>query len=183
MKYEPGKYKGRIVKWGLAESKEKKTPQFFCSCEILGEIDRDESFSPIDDAEERTVFRAITSGTIDYVIKDLQTLGWNGTDFNELSPDHPNAFDLTGKEVELRCSHEMYKDKDRERWEFAFSGGGELNLTQLDKKGISALNALFGNKLKAASVSKPAQSTAAKASLKKAPLVTAPAEDETEETI
>ena len=65
----------------------------------------------------------------------------------ELDPTHPNAFDATGLEIDVQCEHEEYEGKDRERWQLP-RGGMELN--QLDKKGLAGLQAMFGNKLKAA---------------------------------
>ncbi len=150
-KIDPGKYKARIKKWGLAESNTKKTPQLFFTCDVVGFYQKGSGEEKCHDmnSAERTVFRPITENTIDYVIQDVRKLGWTGAELAELNPDHPNAHDFSNQPIDLICEHETYQGKQTERWSFAFSGGGELTLSMLDKKGIGALQAHFGGKLKA----------------------------------
>ena len=152
-KLDEGKYRGRICEWSLSQSKTKKTPQFAVTCELIGYYDRDQ-LNDMSGSDKRTVFKFITENTVDYFIEDMRKLGWNGDQFAELNPDHPGGHNFKDVEVDLTCEHETYEGKDRERWNFAFGGGG-MQLTALDKKGVSSLQALFGSKLKA-TAAKPA---------------------------
>jgi hypothetical protein len=139
-----GRYKAIITQWGLGESREKKTPYVGFTFRLLHEIGGDGK--PIKcPSFERTLYRYITSETIDFVVRDLKSLGYDRDSFDYLDPKHPQAFSFKGKEIEVTCKHEKYKDEDKERWDFAFSGGlsGPLAF-----EGVSRLNALFAGKLR-----------------------------------
>lgn len=140
-----GTYKGRITKWGLTESRQKKTEQFFVSFQITGQVqDGHEVDCP---SSEQTIYRPITDNTIDFLVEDLKNLGFTGTDFSLLDPETPGAHDFAGHEFEARCSHEEYLGKMQERWSFAWAGGGT---PALGTSGVSKLNQRFGAKLKQA---------------------------------
>lgn len=149
------RYSGKIVKWGISESKN-KTPQAFFMVMIEKEVDaKGETYDC--PQYERTVYRALTENTIDWVVDELAKLGFTGTSFNQLRPDDPNAHDFAGTEVKLRCKHETFEGKTREKFEFDF---GSKAPEQLDKSGVSKLDQLFGSKLKmAASTNKPRPAT------------------------
>lgn len=138
-----GTYKGKITKWGIAESTKKKTPQAFFTVLIQGEVD-DKGEVYDCPSYERTVYRAITENTVDFLIDDIGRLGFDLTSFSQLNPDAANAIDFRDKEVVVRCKHEEYEGKVRERFDFNFS----RTVEQLDKAGVSKLDQLFGNRLK-----------------------------------
>jgi hypothetical protein len=78
----------------------------------------------------------------------LKALGYNYATFDQIDAGHPQAFKFTGKEITVRCAHETFEGKTREKWSFAFGGG--LEIKPLEKGAVSKLNALFGSKLKQA---------------------------------
>ncbi|SRR5579871_769164 len=142
-----GKYLAKIVSSGLGESKEKKTPFVFFTFTLLNEIGGDGK--PIKcPAFERTLYRYITPETIDFVLRDLQNLGYDREGFEYLDPNHPQAFVFAGKQITVTCKHEEYKGEDKERWDL-YWGGGPAG-AKLGQDNISRLNALFADKLKAA---------------------------------
>lgn len=139
-----GQYLGRIVNWGLCESDKKKTPQFFVTFSVLGERKADGTEEC--PQYERTVFRAITENTIEYITRDLRNLGYEDESFDRLDPAHPQAHSFKGKEIPIRCKHDDYEGDTTEKWEFDFAGS--FKPKSLEKTGVARLNALFGNMLK-----------------------------------
>ena len=142
---EGGLYKGKIVKWGLAESKAKKTPQIFYTILIESETD-DKGAEYECPSNERTVYRALTESTVDWVLEELAKLGFSGTSFAQLDPAHAQAHDFTGTEVVVKCKHEEYNGKTQERFEFQLGGGGPA---QMEQSATKKLDSMFGAKLKA----------------------------------
>lgn len=140
-----GLYQAFIQKWGFTEAKT-GTPQLFFSVSISKEIDSKE----LKDCPqyERTIFRAITENTIGFVSADLKNLGYPHPTFDQLEPDHPQAYSFEGHEVKVRCKHGVdQKGAPREEWSFAF--GGSFEGKPVEKSKVSKLNALFGSYLKA----------------------------------
>lgn len=147
LSYKEGRYKARIKNWGLSKAST-GTDQFFVSIEPLGMFDpADQENLLACDSAERTIFRAITDKTIDFVLDDLERLGYKGDTFDQLNPEHAKAHNFRDQEIEVRCRHETYKDKLHERWEFA--GGGSFQPKPLAANEVNVLNKLFGKKLKA----------------------------------
>ena len=147
--FEQGTYLGRINKWGLSAAKT-GTPQFFVTFTPLGRVDP----SKPDDTEnliacedwERTIFRAITENTIDFVVRDLKALGYSKDTFDQLDPEHKDAHSFADMEIRVTCKHEEYQGKNKERWDFAFGDG--FKPKEMEAGGVKKLNALFGKKLK-----------------------------------
>lgn len=158
--FEQGTYIGRITNWGLSKAKT-GTPQFFVSFQPLGRIDQsrpDDMNNLIPCADfERTVFRAITEKTVEYFAKDLTQLGYPHSTFDYLDREHPQAHDFDGQEIRVLCKHDSYMGKEKEKWEFAWSGDG-FTPTSIDRTGVKELNAMFGKHLKKgpAATSRPA---------------------------
>lgn len=147
--FEAGSYMGRITKWGLSAAKT-GTPQFFATFVPLGRID---PAKPSDTENliacpdwERTVFRAITENTIDFVARDLAALGYTRDTFDQLDPEHADAHSFADMEIRVVCKHESYQGKEKERWDFAFGDG--FTPKAMESGGMKKLNALFGKKLK-----------------------------------
>jgi uncharacterized protein (TIGR02996 family) len=150
-----GLYSGKIVKWGLAESSKKKTPQAFFTVLIENEVDaQGETFDC--PSYERTIYRAITDNTVDRLIDDIARLGVELSSFSQLDPDSPNAVTFEGREVQIKCKHETYEGKTNERFDFNFGGGGPA---QMEATGVKKLDQLFGPRLKKAAAEKPRPAT------------------------
>lgn len=142
-----GRYRGKITNWGLSPSSGKGTPQFWVSFIPIYQINpMDPEDTKTCPSEERTIFRPITEGTIDYVAQDLEKLGYDRADFDGLDPNSSAAFSFKDTEFDAVCRHDTYEGKTREKWEFAFGGG--LQLTPLATNEVKKLNALFGKRLK-----------------------------------
>lgn len=96
------KQKARARDWGFAESTQKKTPYLwieFVFTELVG-----------DNNEELTIkdYMYLTDKTIEYVVRDLTTMGWHGVSIFDLDKSDPKAFDLSQKEVLLTVEIEQY---------------------------------------------------------------------------
>jgi hypothetical protein len=115
---------------------------------------------------ERTVFRTITEKTADWVVEDLQRLGYERDKFDMLDPNHSQAHNFKDLEIEIKCDHETYQGKTREKWNFAWGGG--LEFTPLETKEIGKLNALFGKKLRPSGYKMPDGKASTKGSTKTA---------------
>jgi hypothetical protein len=146
--YEDGRfYLGKITRWKLGKSKEKGTPLIEFWVMITGKKEMGKAVPC--PAAERPVVRYFTENTIDNVVNDLRTLGYPYDGFDQLDPENAEAYDFENTEVEIKCRHEEYKGEKREKWDFAFSGGGSF-VQAIDRKDVSRLNALFGGKFKSA---------------------------------
>ncbi len=138
-----GVYDSRIVKWGLSESKEKKTPQVFFTILILAEIDgKGEKLDC--PSYERTIYQAITDNTVDRLVDDIARLGVDLESFSQLDPESPKAVSFEGIEVQVKCKHETYQGKTNERFSFNFGS----TIATMAKEGVGKLDALFGSRLK-----------------------------------
>lgn len=155
--FKEGFYAGRITsRWGLGKSKDKGTPciQWWVTPTHRKEMGK---LVPMETSGERTVIRYLTEGTIDSVIKELRSFGYDYDSFDQIDPEHAEAFDFEGIEVELRCKHETYEGEARERWEFAMLGGGSF-VKPIERSDVSKLNTLFGKHLKGGKAPPPANS-------------------------
>lgn len=147
--YNVGMYNAEITGQGLTESSVKKTPQFFLSVvpfqQILstGEVED----IPMGERFERTIFRPITEKTIEYLVEDLRRIGFAGKSFDQLVLGSPNCCDMRGRSINVRCEHEKYEGKTRERWSLAWGGTGYQAEPMADET-VRKLNALYGKQLK-----------------------------------
>jgi hypothetical protein len=155
--YQPGQYVAEVTQQALGEAGT-GTPQFVLRVKILGRPDPAEpdSYVPVQQYE-RTIYRAITENTIDYVMEDLKTLGFAGNSFSDLDPASPNHQSFAGKQIDVYCKHEDdQKGNTREKW--GLSGRQKaLEVKPLDSKKTRSLDSLFGKNLKTiAQTAKPA---------------------------
>ena len=121
------KYKAQITDWGLSQSKASGTPQIHFIVELMEILDRTTgTFQTITDGlHQRTVYRYLTEDAFDMTMKALEYLGFtNVDDLGVLQRNHPQAIDLFGKQVDVYCKHETYKNQLQEKWEFDIGGGG-----------------------------------------------------------
>jgi len=150
----PGNYKARIKSVSVSEAST-GTPSIDFLCEVLMYVNDDGLEEEVPEGMEKTVYRYVTDGTAKRTIADLRTLGYDRDNFDGCDPEGENPFDFAGKEVGLRMKIETYKDTDRERWEFEFSGATK----PLEKKKLAGLNAKFSNLFKASPSAAPANGT------------------------
>lgn len=149
--YQPGNYLGRITTWGLGKSKNKGTPEFQIRFEVLGKINPNDPEGQLLPCTqyERTIYRYITTGTKDFVIEDLEYLGYDKPSFRYLDPNVDGSHDFSNREIKVRCDHEEYQGEVKERW--ALDRGHTLKEVEpLDSKAVRELDALFGSSLKKA---------------------------------
>src|SRR5262249_40636108 len=73
-------------------------------------------------------------------IKDLIALGYPYDTFDQLQPDHPDFFDLSGKTVSCYCRHETYEDQTREKWSFILE---DYVPATFERREVAAINAEF----------------------------------------
>jgi hypothetical protein len=66
--------------------------------------------------ESREYAKAITDKTIDWVLADLKQVGYTGDGLRQFDPEAPGAVNLFGREIEVVCEHETYRDSTRESW-------------------------------------------------------------------
>ncbi len=146
--YTPGKYLGKVVSQALGKTKN-GNDQFVLTFVVQGKIDPADPDGALIECEkyERTVFRVFTPKTIEYIVNDLRTLGFEGGSFSLLDPETPSYHDFTGQEFAFTCEHDTYDGQEREKWGIAREGGG-LKVERLDNKAIRNLDATYGMALK-----------------------------------
>lgn len=151
--FAAGRYWGKLIAQGMGESKEKKTPFFAATFEIVGKVDLAKPDGDLLDCPngQRTIYLYITDKTVDRVIEDLKALGYDKPAFRFLDPETPGFVDLSGREIGLYCTHEEYDGKFREKWGIHRDGAGP-KIEPLDQKGLKALDNLFNKQLKALAV-------------------------------
>ncbi len=149
--YDEGKYRVRIVKQALGESST-GNPQFILRFMVLAKIESD------CDSEvrqyERTMYRSITEKTIQYIVQDLQTLGFEGSGFRQLDPAVSGHHSFVGQEVEMWCKHDEYNGKELEKWSIATSPS-DIEVKPLRPDKLRELENLYGKHLRAAAPVKP----------------------------
>ena len=150
--YEVGRYYGRVTRQAMGETSNGNA-QFVLSFLILGKVNLADPGGELLACPqgERSIYRAITENTIDFVMDDLRALGYTKPSFKYLDPETPGFVDFTGKELEFFCSHEA-DNRDgrsgelREKWGIARA---KSQVKPLDAKKARGLDALFGKQLKA----------------------------------
>lgn len=141
------KQKAKAKQWGFGESPEKKTPYLWIEylfLDITGE-----------NGEELTVIDRmyLTEKNFEYVLRDLQTLGWYGKNIFDLEPGYPDSYDLSQKVVLVSTEVEKYtnsngdeKQKAKVTWVNDPDYVGE---SKIDAKEIKKLNEKLRGKLMA----------------------------------
>lgn len=147
-RYEAGRYWGRLKAQGMGKSKDKGTPFFAATFEIVGKVDlRDPEGELLACTPgDCTVYMYITEKTGARVIEELALLGYDKPSFRFLDPETPGFTDLAGREVALFCSHEEYNGDMKEKWGIHRERG--IGGEPLDQTGYKQLDALFGKQLK-----------------------------------
>jgi hypothetical protein len=154
--YQPGVYWCEITEQGMTESKNGNPMLIF---KIKPYAYEDET--PVERSLERTVRKAITDKSAEYVIEDLRALGFDRHSFTEIDPRHPNAFQFVGIKATFLCKHEEYNGDLKDAWSFYRNFGG-VEIEPIDKTKLKRLDGLFGKMLKDAPIVKPAAAPAPK---------------------
>ena len=159
--YTPGRYWGQIVDHGLAKTKTGK-PQIVIRFVVMGAVnplDPLGNILPVAQSYERSVYRVITANTEEWVLQDLEKLGFTGDRMSQLDLTNGDACDLRGKELAFSCKHEAdLNNVLRERWSIA-NDKVPLSAKPLDPKELRQLDAMFGRSLKSAKKAAPATPT------------------------
>lgn len=163
--FEKGRYRAKIVGQGFGETKpstpgKDPNPKFFWRIIPIGMYSIDKPGGELAECNqwERMIERVITENTVDYFVQDLEKLGCSIRSFEQLDPENEGHYSFVDLEVDVFCNHKTSNDgKTFEEWRFSFGGGGKSREVEpLDKKSLRKLDALFGQKLKAA-IGKPAK--------------------------
>ena len=113
--YKPGLYLGEVVEHRLQKAKT-GTWQLVLRFKVMGYGDR-VSYQPVEQIYERAMYQALTNNTVDFVIKDLEQLGFESDSFSVLDPTHPHHVSLVGKKAEFFCKHSTdLHGQPREHW-------------------------------------------------------------------
>lgn len=172
MSMQEGIYKAHLQKVSLGETKTGK-PQIVY--EFITESILDSSGEFLDCPNvTRTLFRVLTENTIDFAVEELRRLGYDREGFDDIDPESPNAFDFEGIEITVEMKLEEYEDRDRERWQFTSKRVGK----KLEQLGVSKLNAMFGNKLKASRTDNGTRAPAARVASTRQRQAAPPAQDD-----
>ena len=116
--YPPGRYLGRLTGQSLGKSKVKGTPQVALTFEIMKGLETATSRHAGEECYERTVYLYLVEGVaLDIAREGLAAIGFNRKSIGSVDPSGLDYQDMTGVEVELKCKHEEWDGKPRERWE------------------------------------------------------------------
>jgi hypothetical protein len=151
--YEPGEYWCEIVDHGLSPAKT-GTPQIFVKVKVLGRVNAADpkQYDADERQHERTMYQAVTTSTVEFVLDKLEAIGFTGVAWSEFDRANPNSQDLVGNSIKMYCKHESYNDELKERWDISRGGGNRM-----DAEATSKLDSLFGKELRARTQAKPKQ--------------------------
>mgnify|MGYP001173740613 FL=1 len=133
--FEQGIYENCLVTGqGFLSSKTKGTPGFYLRIQ------------PYTDGPERDITWWLTDKTVEYVVRDLRKLGFNGRSFGELNPESGTHHSFVGDFITAECQYEKGEDgKDYERWQLPYEG---REIKPLERSEQRRLNNLFDKFLK-----------------------------------
>lgn len=144
--FSPGRYRVKPCGQGFTKSST-DNPTFELRFFVIGKYDiekPDGELIPCPN-EQRTYFKSITEKTAQWLVDDLASLGWEGSSFTELDPQHPLAH-IFKEEFDALCKVEEYKGKRQERWSISSS----KEVAQLATNDLKNLDTLFGHLLSGA---------------------------------
>jgi hypothetical protein len=148
--YQPGRYWGRVTRQRLGTSSTGK-PQLILSFVVKGKInpaDPEGDLLPVGAENERTTYRSITDKTQDWVLQELDTLKWYGTNWQDFDENSSAFVSILGNEYPFSCLHKQKLDGTmREDWSVSTPATGP-RVKELEADGLKALQAMFGKVLK-----------------------------------
>lgn len=142
--YLPGKYLCRMTQQGFDTTRNGK-PQFVLSFTVFA----NENGEPVPQ-KNRAYYKVLTEATMEYFVKDMQSLGVDATSLRMLDPNTPGHIDLVGREVLMFVKHGRDQNGDeKEEWSPAFA---RREFTPPPANELSKLDMLFGRAMKSAGV-------------------------------
>jgi hypothetical protein len=142
---EPGKYRGRILDYGVTQSQSgQQLPTAFVAFEILGQYESTTGELQQCPPESRTYFKSISPKTIGWLLADLKAIGYDRPGLEYLDPEVPNAANLFDREIDVVCEHETYDGRTRERW----SIHREVTREKIGREGLARLDTLYGDQIR-----------------------------------
>lgn len=146
--YDVGLYLGQVTAQAMGETKNGNT-QFVLTFNVLGKIDQTEPDKLIQcEQYQRSVFMVFTEKTIDFLLEQLQSIGFHKPSFSFLDPSRPDHQSFVGQEIEFWCKHSEWEGKVSEKWSISNGGG----MKPVQPAAIRKLDAMYGAKLKGAAV-------------------------------
>jgi hypothetical protein len=110
--YQPGHYLARVISQYFGESQRTGTPKFCLVIRITRNLDNVDAYcAPV----QKEIVWWITDKNVEWVMRDLRSLGYTGTTLYGLHPEERGSHDFRGQDVEVVCVHE--EDEDGRVWE------------------------------------------------------------------
>jgi hypothetical protein len=117
MPLDPGRYRGRIRDYGVAQSQSgQQLPTVFIAFDVVGQHDPTSGELRPCPPSTRTYYKGISPRTIGWLLADLKQIGFDKPGLEYLDPETPGAADLFDREIDVVCEHETYEGQTRERW-------------------------------------------------------------------
>lgn len=139
-----GLYRGIVKDWGVKQASTGKF-QHYLLFEIPEKAKDDSSieggFDKLQKPFLRTVFKAMTPKTRQWLLTDLQALGYDRPSLvvSAITPNNDDSFKFGGRAAVLECTHELYKGAMKERWQITTRKGS----SKLTTEDISQLDQMF----------------------------------------
>jgi hypothetical protein len=150
--FEPGKYLGNIKDYGVLEAKDEgKYEQVFIEFEVVGRYDPATGELRECPPALRTYFRSTHPNSVDWLLGDLKSLGYDKPSLRHLDPEAEGAVNWFGKKVDFTCEHDASRDgTPREQWSIARERARKkkaaaATLARLDARLADKLEKAFGN--------------------------------------
>lgn len=147
--YDEGRYWVKVLSQAFGKSKNKGTPEFSLRVLVKGRVNPEAPDGDLFKCNqaERTIYLYITEGTAEYVLRDLERIGFDKPSFRYLDPQTEHYHNFADAEFEAFCDHEEYQGETKEKWRFAKPRGAAADAAPLEADEIRKLDALFGKQL------------------------------------
>lgn len=130
--FSPGQYRGVVREIVPSVTKTNKSPQVSIKVEIQWRWNaQTQSWDGVD-AEDRWIFLSMSGGAVDYTMRKLDAIGFNGDFSNPMASN-----EAMNEGIDLQCFHETYQGRTREKFEIPM---GDYEPTPLDAVAIRQLN-------------------------------------------
>ena len=153
MRVQPGRYFGKITGQQVGENPSNGNLQLAFNVEILNDS-RNKQGAGL----RGTIIRTLTTNTAEWIWRDLEAMGYPYDDFTQLDKnlseqERVEFHDLSGIEVPVQITEDMYEGKLREKWNFDFGGGIKVEAAQ--KSTLASANHAFNRRKVTAESGKP----------------------------
>jgi hypothetical protein len=162
--YEPGIYWIRIKDFRLGKSSKKETPQWVLTFQVESKVNTadPEGSAYACDQYERSIFRAITDKTIDWLKSDIAFLLEQGKiddtfdRMDRLDSGTPGCLPLAGIICQAYCNHKTFEGNTKEEWGLGYERGRKLEIKLLESADVRKLDSMFGKQLRGSRAPKSA---------------------------